>query len=762
MHFCRGLNCISLLVFSYCYGVMAEITLTPINPPIEHWQKSLISYSEKRATGNRGKYTSMLVGGDLLIIDADTGQQKDRIRIGLSPYTMADDGRVFFARSEEGIIVYNPSSKTRQAYPIADLTGQDFTAKIFYVSTLKLLYVATETRGLYVMSQNADGTFKSAFSLPANQFSGSPLLSSVIEEGTYTGLLSQGADGVLYWIGSQEEDLKIFSVGGAFFPFPPVISGNFAYILVNGRVLTAVSLKGEHLQPVWQYDDFPGIATANITVDTVNSHAYIPFGRSVYCMRMLEDKCEEVWRTTQPFRQEIEQPVTLYKGNTVLVTTLDIFALDAQTGNRNWSCNQRITDRGKSAIARWEQTENRIASPAERESILKNFPRIKGRISKPLLMVGRVIYCSLSTEKILAFDPEVSHFFFWIFEPEAALTMTPAVVQGYAVAGTTKGKLHVVSENGTQHEKRTLGTTAIVACLPSREGEFYIVTRDGEIHKMMVEQRESSQSPVLRSMPNWNHKLFDDIVVPPLIDLKNDRLYVVSLNKQKIYTIDGKSRGRRSELEIDVPVKSAPQLANGLLVFGTDTGQIKAIKVNRQLQEVWSENTGSALVRGGVSTLVKVPDPRLYVGDNNGTLYAVNVYSDSNISIAWKKESNNPEESIRTTPVCDFKAVYVTYSSGKIIALTHTNEILWEQDAFLGESKPLNPIFYRLTLTNILIVPFEDGRLVALDKNSGSQLWRYQLSSRLQANLICENEYLYLLTEEGQFFSFNPSKLDHW
>ena len=702
----------------------------------------------------------MLVGSDLLIIDADTGQPRDRIRIGFSPYTMADDGRVFFARAAEGVVVYNPASQTRQTYPLAHLVDQDFTAKIFYLPTLSLLYIVTENQGLHVMRQNTDGTFESLFSLSASQFSGAPLLSSIIKNGPHAGLLSQSIGGILYWVGGNEEELKMCSVGGAFYPFPPVIGSDFAYILVNGRVLTAVTLKDQILKPVWQYDDFPGIATADMTIDVENSQGYIPFGRSVFCVRLFEDKCQEVWRTTQPFRQEIDQAITLYQEDMVLVSTSDIFALEAKTGNRNWSYNQRITDLGKNAIARWEQTENRLASPSEKESILENFPRIGGRVSKPLVRIGNVIYGALSTEKIIAFDLEDPRFFFWAFKPEATLTMTPAAAHGYVVAGTTNGELHIVSEDGTQYEKHPLGTTAIVACLPAREGAFYVIKRDGEIHKMIVEQGELGQSRFLRPVTNWNQPLSlrDDIAVPPLIDLKTDQLYVISLNKQTIYTIDGQSKGQRHKLKIDVPVRSNPQLVNDFLIFGTDTGQIKAVKTGSLLQEAWSESAGNTVIRGGVSNPVDLKPTRIYVGDNNGTLYAINVYSDSKISIAWKKISNDPEASIRTTPVCDFKAVYLAYSSGKVVALSHANEVLWEQVDFL--SKPLSPIFYGPS--DLLIVAFEDGRLIALDKNNGHLLWQYQLSSRLQSDPMCENEYLYLLTEDGKFLSFNPSKLNHW
>ena len=734
----------------------AEIRLKPINPPIEKWEKALISYAEKRATGNVGKYVSMIIGSDLLIIDANTGQQLDRVRIGFASYTMVDNGRIFFALADEGIVVYNSGNQTRRVYLLPGLTGQDFTAKIFYVAQLNRLYIVTESHGLHVMRENTDGTFEPFFTLPAGKFSGAPLLSTVIDNGPSAGLLSQSMDGVLYWVGSGEEELKTSSIGGAFYPFPPVVGTDYAYILINGRVLTAITLADQDLKTVWQYDDFPSIATANITVDIDNSQAYIPFGRSVLCLRLFEDKCQEVWRTAQPFRQEIDQPIALYQQGVVLVPTSDIYALDAATGSSNWSCNQRITDLGKNALARWEQAENKLASPVEKESILEGFPLIEDRVSNPLVKMGNVIYGMLSTEKILAFDPANPRFFYWIFEPKTTLAMSPVVAHGYAVVGSTNGDLHIISEDGSQYGKHPLANTAIVAALPSADGTFFIMTRNGEIHKMTVEP--DGPGKLALHPTNWNQPLglFDDIVAPPLFDSKTGQLYIISLNKRMIYTVDGRTKDRGAEVNIGVPIRSVPQLVDDLLIFGTDTGEIKAVKTGSRLQEIWSENVGETVIRGGVSIPVDLDPTRVYMGDSNGTLYAVDVSPNSNISIVWKRNSNNT--SIRTTPICDFKAVYLAYSSGKVVALSHSNQLLWEQKEFLTE--PLSPIFH--DRSDLLIIPYRDGRLIALDRGTGHLLWQYRFDSQMQTDMVSENGILYLLTEEGKLRSLDPSQLNYW
>lgn len=748
------------MIVSFCQVVHAKIKLEPVNPPIEKWSKKLIVSPVSNRTQKEG-YLAMTRGRALIVVGADQGKQKASIQIGLSQYTVTNDGKIYVAEYGTGLFSYNlsqGSERKRIQWKEKDLT--DISRAPLYSSSQKQLYVITESGGIYFFKDGEEsGTLSSDATSKAarftSQFTGSPLASLIKKSKHHAGLLVATANGTLHWLKAKKLDNpKTFSVGGAAF-FSPVSYENFVYVLVRGRVLTAIDLNGNK-KPIWQYS-LPGVATANVVVGAViggGRLAYVPINSTLYALRVNKRRCELEWKKN--FRDTITQSVALYRRGKVLVATTDVQALDAETGKEIWSYNKKISQEKDKYIYEQENKEGHTLNTEERQRAQKKFPQINSEINNPLKIIGDVIYCTLASGRIIAFSEKYSKFLYWVHEPKDSFEASPITASGHVLSGSTRGKIYAMTKDGDGKVKEnSIGNESIVGLIPA-DDTVLVVTRSGRVHKLVI---NPSKTLGLRKASGWENpiSLLDEVRVCPAFDGKT--LYIPSVRNGKIYAVDTESRSKSAELLIGAPMKSSPRLCNDMLVLGTDNGDIKGIKVaedthlrNTFLKEDWSITVG-APISGGVSK----PDSSgyVYVGDVHGVLHAINA---SNGSKDWEVTiaSNVP---IRTTPNLDSTGVYVTCDDGTIAHFTYEGKEEWSVKPHGEEAKPLSPILYD---TRILLVPFQDGQIYALSKTDGTKRWHYELGKRIKADAIKSGKDIYIATLSGTIFVVSPQLLSEW
>ncbi len=157
----------------------------------------------------------------------------------------------------------------------------------------------------------------------------------------------------------------------------------------------------------------------------------------------------------------------------------------------------------------------------------------------------------------------------------------------------------------------------------------------------------------------------------------------------------------------------------------------------------WNGETGQnikwkvELTRGGASTPV-VWGRRLFVTSGDAKARTVMAHDTDTGALLWSADIPDgakagealPEAGEETglaasTPACDESRVYVVFATGDVAALDHAGKLVWQ--VFLG--RPKNTYGHASSLVycgEMLIVQWdqeEQGRILALDKNTGRTLW---------------------------------------
>ncbi len=157
----------------------------------------------------------------------------------------------------------------------------------------------------------------------------------------------------------------------------------------------------------------------------------------------------------------------------------------------------------------------------------------------------------------------------------------------------------------------------------------------------------------------------------------------------------------------------------------------------------WNAETGehikwkTALFTGGSSTPV-VWNQRVFLTTGTPKSREVLAYNSETGELLWqttipdgtKTGAPLPDVMEETglaasTPACDERHVYAIFATGDLVALSHEGEIVWQ--TFL--ERPANTYGHASSLIycgNMLIVQWDqekNGRILAIDKNSGKILW---------------------------------------
>ncbi len=188
---------------------------------------------------------------------------------------------------------------------------------------------------------------------------------------------------------------------------------------------------------------------------------------------------------------------------------------------------------------------------------------------------------------------------------------------------------------------------------------------------------------------------------------------------------DGKLRWKT---RMSSEVLSAPQVADGMVVVRTGDGRIAGLSVvDGKRQWLYERATPALIVRSHAG--VAVGRSVVYAGFAAGKLAAIDL---SNGVVIWESAVSQPRgnteleriSDITSLPVLDGEQVCAVAFQGRVACfdIAHGN-LLWSRD--LSSDKGM------VMLGNYLYVTDDSGVVSALDKSSGSSLWKNdQLSMR--------------------------------
>jgi outer membrane protein assembly factor BamB len=233
--------------------------------------------------------------------------------------------------------------------------------------------------------------------------------------------------------------------------------------------------------------------------------------------------------------------------------------------------------------------------------------------------------------------------------------------------------------------------------------------------------------------------------------LDGDVLYMTDRAGQ-VSAIRAAGGGRVWQVELDVPVGAAPGVGEGLVLIGTEKGELIAL----------DQNTGAHRWRAALSTEVLAPPTAhggsVVVQTGDGKLFALAATDGKR---QWVFERTEPALSLRGTssPRIFGQFVIAGFASGKIAALDlRDGRLLWElpiaQPRGRNEIERLVDVDAPvLVVGDALYAASYQGKIVAVDLRSGRINWSREVSvfNAMDADL----DYLYLTDDQGMVMALD-------
>jgi len=232
----------------------------------------------------------------------------------------------------------------------------------------------------------------------------------------------------------------------------------------------------------------------------------------------------------------------------------------------------------------------------------------------------------------------------------------------------------------------------------------------------------------------------------------NDKQLFIAHPRGRVRALDAACGCRLWNVETGIALSGAIGSGGGYLLLGTHKGEVLALSTDdgslQWRSELSSEVMSSLQVSQGV----------IVVRTNDGKIYGLNGASGERL---WVYETIVPSLSLRGlgSPLVVGDRVYAGFSNGKVAALSVSNgKLLWEKIITLAKGRSelerLVDVDAELAYNGgVLYAVAFQGRLVALDSDSGRILWAREFSSH--SGIDVDERQLYIGDDEGQLWALD-------
>jgi outer membrane protein assembly factor BamB len=320
-------------------------------------------------------------------------------------------------------------------------------------------------------------------------------------------------------------------------------------------------------------------------------------------------------------------------------------------------------------------------------------------------------------------------------KPVAAADSAGYAIQGQTIYGSYNDKFFVAWDFKKKKSQWWLNVEGEATNPPLiAENSIYFSTRSGHVYSV----------DLATGKKNWDISL-DSHSERPLV-LNSGKLYVISLG-QVAYSIDASSGKRLWVFDAGFPDKltvrrpPAPIIADGKLTFGIASGELVTVDVNDgkltwRFNPLYLEYPFHDVV--GDMVLI---DGKMLMTRYDGLVAQVDMGSER--KIVWQDRTT----SVATSTFRNGR-YYVGLVTGDIIAFdTVTGRSIWRTQTGTTAS------FLLVGETDVHSIS-TDGRLLALDIQTGAVSWVEDLGSRIAAPPIVVDNQMYISTGLRNVYSF--------
>lgn len=221
-----------------------------------------------------------------------------------------------------------------------------------------------------------------------------------------------------------------------------------------------------------------------------------------------------------------------------------------------------------------------------------------------------------------------------------------------------------------------------------------------------------------------------------------------------LHAYDAKSGELRWEKRTGLAITGGIGLAGEALLVGTRTGQVVAYKVTDG-QELWRTTVSSEILAPPT-----VADGIAVVRSGDGRIYGLDVQNGKQL---WMFERSVPTLSLHGTgrvAIADDE-VFAGMANGKLVALNlKDGSVLWEVVVATPQGRSelermVDVDADPLVAGDTVYAVAYHGRVVALDRSNGRELWARDVSS--YQNMSVDDHALYLSDAHGNVWAYDRS-----
>jgi outer membrane protein assembly factor BamB len=251
-----------------------------------------------------------------------------------------------------------------------------------------------------------------------------------------------------------------------------------------------------------------------------------------------------------------------------------------------------------------------------------------------------------------------------------------------------------------------------------------------------------------RSTSSSKLNMVYDRLQPAIAD---GRLYSANANGM-VYAVDLANGDKQWQREFDLVISSGVGVNEELLFVATSKAVVLAL----------SRNDGAEQWRATLSSEVLAPpvasSSQVIVRCVDGNVYALNSESGQQL---WRYQGSVPALSLRGdgTPVIEGDNVLLGLANGRIVALSlYDGSVTWESNVAVAQGRTdlermVDVDAPPLVADDTLYAVAHQGRVVALSRLTGAQLWSHEIGS--SAGMALDEHHLYVVDDEDNLWALD-------
>jgi outer membrane protein assembly factor BamB len=301
----------------------------------------------------------------------------------------------------------------------------------------------------------------------------------------------------------------------------------------------------------------------------------------------------------------------------------------------------------------------------------------------------------------------------WQYNAQGGMLATPLVRDSIAILGTLNGELQAVElRTGKRLGYQKVGGP--VRGTPALSGTMVMVpvSSPKAASLIAIDVKEGRRVWEMMLGPIESSLLLD-----------NGRLFAATL-EGRVFCLNAATGEEHWRYQVGTkndrkPIRSAPAMISGLVVFGSDAGLVTALDApTGQLR--WSVRMSSSVFAGAAAS-----EGTVVIGDLLGRVVGIDGATGS---VQWTRELGSP---VYASAAVEGGACYVPAADGRVVALDlRTGTEVWTFRAkSVVNASPL-------VAGSKLLVPSLDRSLTILDRRTGEAMDRIEVEGRVKVTPV--------------------------